>query len=187
MNNSPRERLVQTTASLLQSQGYNSTGLNQILQQSEAPKGSLYHYFPGGKEELAIAAIEHATREVSTALQSRIGQQRNLKGALLAVIDFFIGELESSQFTKGCPVATIALEQAGVNLKIQAACENAYQTWQTGLAQMLGAYGVGQPLLQAERLLVLLEGATLLSRVRRNCAPLRQLKTDFPILLQTGV
>ena len=52
----PRERLIQATAELLQTQGYRNTGLNQILQHSQVPKGSLYHYFPGGKDALVVAA-----------------------------------------------------------------------------------------------------------------------------------
>ncbi len=184
MDISPRERLVQTTARLLQSQGYNSTGLNQILQESQVPKGSLYHYFPGGKEDLAVAAIEHATEDIAGKLQQLAMQPRPLMETLAAVIGFFIAELEQSQFLKGCPVATIALEQAGANQKIQAACERAYGTWQSGLAMLLAAHGLTQPARLAERVLAGLEGALLLSRARRDCGPLAQLKNDLPLYLQ---
>lgn len=101
------------------------------------------------------------------------------------VIDFFANELQSSQFLKGCPVATITLEQAGASSKIQAACEAAYASWQAGLAALLSAHHVQAPDQVAQRLLVALEGALLVSRARRHCGPLEQLKTDLPMYLQT--
>ncbi len=52
-----KDNIVVAAMSLFRRQGYASTGLNQILQESGAPKGSLYHYFPGGKEQLGLAAV----------------------------------------------------------------------------------------------------------------------------------
>lgn len=184
MENTPRERLILTAARLFQEQGFNSTGLNQILHESAVPKGSLYHYFPGGKEDLAVAAIEHSTAEVGSKLQHLVAQSQALLPTLGAVIDYFAHELESSQFLKGCPVATIALEQAGLNAKIQSACGTAYAAWQSALALLLAAHGQKNPAELAERLLVALEGALLLSRARRDCGALTRLKADLPLWLE---
>jgi len=183
MNTSPRDRLIHTTALLLQTQGYNSTGLNQVLQESGVPKGSLYHYFPGGKEDLAVAAIAQSALAVQTALQAIAGGCNSLPAAIGAAIDYFISELETSQFLKGCPVATIALEQAGVNPRIQAACEQAYAAWQAALAALFNAHGQPNADRQADRLLMALEGGLILSRARRNCQPLKQLKSELPLYL----
>ncbi len=183
MNTSARDRLIRTTALLLQSQGYNSTGLNQVLQQSGVPKGSLYHYFPGGKEDLAIAAIQQSTLAVQAELQVITGGHSNLQAAVEAAIDYFINQLESSQFSKGCPVATIALEQAGVNPRIQAACELAYTTWQAVLISLFSAHGKTNAEQLAERLLMALEGGLILSRARRDCKALRQVKSELSIYL----
>jgi TetR/AcrR family transcriptional repressor of lmrAB and yxaGH operons len=184
LDKSPRDRLIRASADLFQVQGYNGTGLNQILQQSGAPKGSLYHYFPGGKEDLAVAAIEHAGAEIAAVLPQLLAGKSGLPAALGAVINFFIGQLESSQFKKGCPIATIALEQAADSAKIQTACELVYASWRLDIEGLLSAHGATDPAAAAWTLLAALEGALILSRALRNCAPLRQLVQDLPILLQ---
>lgn len=171
-----KERLIETTARLLQVQGYRNTGLNQILEEAGAPKGSLYHYFPGGKEELAASAIAHAAEDVATRLMAICAAQAGPEAALHAVVDHFVAELEDSAFQKGCPVATVALEEAGQNPTLQQACAGAYQVWQSGLEAYLQGHGHPDAAGAAEGFLVALEGALLLSRVRHDCAPLRRLK-----------
>ena len=172
----PRQRLVQTAARLFQSHGYHQVGLNQIVAESETPKGSLYHYFPNGKEALAVAAIGYATEQVASALQQITQSHAGPRAALAAVVDFFIQQLEGSGFQKGCPVATLALEQAAHNPVLQQACAQAYQQWEQALAGYLQAQAVAQPAAKAAQLLVMVEGALVVSRARLDCAPLRQLK-----------
>ena len=48
-----RDRIVDASAELFRRQGYNATGVKQIVTEAQAPFGSLYHFFPGGKEQLA--------------------------------------------------------------------------------------------------------------------------------------
>jgi TetR/AcrR family transcriptional repressor of lmrAB and yxaGH operons len=172
----PRQRLVETAARLFQAHGYHQVGLNQIVAESGTPKGSLYHYFPSGKEALAVAAIEHAAERVAMALHQLTQAHTGTRVALAAVVDFFIQELDGSGFRKGCPVATLALEQAAHSAPLQQACARAYQLWELALADYLLAQGVAQPGQKAAQLLVMLEGALVVSRARLDCAPLRQLK-----------
>lgn len=183
METTPRTRLIQTACMLFQTQGYNSTGLNQILQESATPKGSLYHYFPGGKEDLAVAAIGFAGEAVGATLQQHLSMPASLHAVLGAVVQFFMDELAASDFKKGCPVATIALEQASHSAKIQAACAAVYGQWQDGIAALLLAHGVAQADKAAARLMNSLEGALILSRARASTLPLQQLIDDLPLLL----
>lgn len=184
MEAAARTRLVETTARLLQTQGYHHTGLNQIVAEAAAPKGSLYHYFPAGKVALAVAAIEHSARQTAQKLGQVAAAQPDPLLGLRAVIDWFIAEFESSAFQKGCPIATVALEQAALDDAIQAACAQAYALWQQGLAAWLTALKVADAEPLAEHLLVLIEGAMLLARARRDCAPLRRVRDGLPQLLK---
>ncbi|MBO9542015.1 TetR/AcrR family transcriptional regulator [bacterium] len=184
MKSSHRQRLIETTSRLLQAQGYRNTGLKQILDESETPRGSLYHYFPGGKDELVVAALGHASETVATTIAELCGAHAAPGEALWAVVEHFIAELETSSFEKGCPVATVALEQAAQNPVIQQACAQAYALWQGGLETYLQAHGYRQPAILAERLLVALEGALLLSRARLSAEPLRQLRGMLTPMLQ---
>src|SRR5262245_51084251 len=102
--------MLTTTAKLLQRQGYHGTGLNQIVAEAEAPKGSLYFHFPGGKEQLVAEALGVAADYLDRAMAV------NDRGTTLESLDSYIagmGEyLEKSGFTEGCPIATVALEVA---------------------------------------------------------------------------
>lgn len=178
-----KARLIDSMAQSLRSAGYHNTGLNQIVADSGAPKGSMYHYFPGGKVELAAAAVDHSAAQVA----ARIGEilQRGLPpvAAMDAVIEFFAVEMETSAFTKGCPVATIALEEAATTPQIRDACARAYEGWQSGLAGYFTAQAISDPDTTAETFLMLLEGALLMARARLTAEPLRGLKARLPLFL----
>lgn len=184
MKSTHRERMIEATSRLLQTQGYRNTGLNQILEESGTPKGSLYHYFPGGKDDLVVAALAHSGEVVATSITELCQAHARPIEAFGAVVDHFIAELETSRFEKGCPVATVALEQAALNPRLQQACADTYALWQGGLEAYLQANGYRQADLLAERLLVALEGALLLSRSRLSVEPLRHLKAYLGSLLQ---
>lgn len=178
-----RTRLVDTTARLMQMQGYHNTGLSQILAESGAPRGSLYHYFPGGKVDLAIAAIEYASDRQAVLLTELCASHDDAVSGIGAVLDHFAAELEASDYRKGCPVATITLEQAAVNEPVRLACTAAYDRWQQGLAVWLTLHGVARAETIAEQLLIGIEGALILARARRSLAPLQQFRSNLPALL----
>ena len=73
--NSTRDQFIETTCRLLEIQGYHATGLNQIIQESGAPKGSLYYHFPGGKEELAEEAIQRTGRKFAQIIQMNFREE----------------------------------------------------------------------------------------------------------------
>ncbi|QNM98023.1 TetR/AcrR family transcriptional regulator [Chitinimonas koreensis] len=173
-----RQRLIETAARLFEAQGYAATGLQQLLAESGAPKGSLYHYFPGGKEALAVAVVEHAAAAIESGLAQALAAATPQDG-LLAALALFRRKLVEADFRAGCPIATIALEQSDASEPIRLACERAYAGWQARLAAALG--GDAAAARQAERLLARLEGALLLARVRRSTAPLDALADDLAL------
>jgi TetR/AcrR family transcriptional repressor of lmrAB and yxaGH operons len=184
-----KQRLIDTTARLLQTAGYHHTGLNQILAESGAPKGSLYHYFPGGKVALAVAALDQSAEQLAQTLGQLCLPHTQADAAVSAVIDHFIAELESSAYAKGCPVATTTLEQAALTPEIRDACARAYRLWQDGIeAYLVGVAGLqkAQAAFLAESLLMLIEGALLLSKAQHDCDPLRRLKARLPMLIQSA-
>ncbi len=183
----PRQKMIETMARLMQSQGYRNTGLNQVLAESGAPKGSLYHYFPGGKEALAIAALEHSTRLVAERMGALAASAASPRQGLIAVVEAFIFDLEQSSFQKGCPVATVTLEEAAQSPAIQQACARAFGLWLDVLAGYLNQHGIAHPEQRAESLVMALEGALILSRAQRDCAPLRRLVQSVPVMLPQEV
>lgn len=168
-----RERLLRTAAELFQEQGYSATGLNQVLAAGQAPKGSMYFHFPRGKEQLGAEAVALSGGETRDALAAMVGAAPDAEAGLTAIGEYFASTLEKSDFRKGCPVATTALEAADSE-PIRAACDDAYASWQDGLAHALRHWGVQEPEPTAALVLSSLQGALLLARIRRDASIVRQ-------------
>lgn len=180
-----RQRILDAAASLMQSQGFHATGLNQIIQESGAPKGSLYFHFPEGKEAIAVAALEQSGRMLTDMLQQLLAASPDVAQAIDAMWQFFSVALEASDFRKGCPIATVTLEAAGEHPAIQACSDAIYRQWQALISTRLRADGMGADLADARAtaLLALLEGALVLARARRSTEPLTQTREIAKALL----
>jgi TetR/AcrR family transcriptional regulator, lmrAB and yxaGH operons repressor len=176
-----RARIIAATTDLLETQGYYATGLNQILQQSGAPKGSLYHHFPGGKEELAAVAMEVAGQIVLNDLDALVGQGADFREALDPLMAFFSERLRISDFQKGCPLATVTLETAASSDPIQQVCRNLYRAWQTRIEQLLLASGYSPTRAPAMALFALsaIEGALIICQAERSTLPLEQIVEEL--------
>ena len=188
MATAARDRMVATMGRLVRERGYHGTGLNRVVADSGAPKGSMYHYFPGGKNQLVAEAIRVAGEEGARAFTAAFERHRSPVVALRAVVAWMAAELEGSEFRYGCPIATVALDAAGESASIRAACDAAYRAWLAAIATGLRAAGRGAAAANADAILVLaaLEGALILGRTARDVRPLRLLGRRVPALLGGG-
>jgi TetR/AcrR family transcriptional repressor of lmrAB and yxaGH operons len=159
---------------LFRRQGYASTGLQQILKESGAPKGSLYHYFPSGKEALGEAAIEMAGGMIHEMLSGLAARHREPGSFLRAYCAVMAGWMEESGFRSGCPVATTLLETAPQSPSISAAGQRAVDAWIEVVAGVLSGAGMARREARSRAQLVVaaMEGALILSRVRRSTRPI---------------
>lgn len=174
-----RERIITAAADLIHTQGYHATGLNQIIKQSGTPKGSLYFHFPEGKDEIIEASILSSGDHISGLLQQSFKQQDDAKSAIENCLSYFKSEMSSSNFHKGCPVATVALEAAGEKPRIQQACSKVYQQWLSVIERGLGEKRAEH----ASIILTLIEGALVLAKATRSTAHIDRCQTHiFSIL-----
>jgi TetR/AcrR family transcriptional regulator, lmrAB and yxaGH operons repressor len=173
-----RERLLRTAATLFQTQGYHATGLNQVVAEGRAPKGSLYFHFPGGKEQLAAESVALAAEHINTSLQAA--------DDLDAALNLFAQLLIASDFKGGCPVATVALDVAGESEQIRQACAAAYASWRVQIENFLARQGVpdNRASSLATTILAAVEGALLLARTQRDVTPLNQVAADMRVLIE---
>jgi TetR/AcrR family transcriptional repressor of lmrAB and yxaGH operons len=169
-----KENLVRTAMRLFRRQGYASTGLQQILAESGAPKGSLYHYFPNGKESLGEAAIGMAGGLIHEMLSELAARHREPKAFLRAYCRTMAGWMEESGFSSGCPVATTLLETAPQSPSITAAGERWIDAWIEVVAGVLSRAGLarGEARSRAQLVIAAMEGALILARVRRSTRPI---------------
>ncbi len=169
-----RERLVSAMFDSLQRRGLHGVGLNELLAQARAPKGVLYHHFPGGKSELAVAAIDEAVEQLGAALRQSIATHGGLVPALRAWMGGARRQLERSGFERGCPLATVALESTSDDVALQAALARAFEAIRTQLQTWLAEAGLPAPRagVVATLIVAAYEGALIQARVAGSVAPM---------------
>jgi TetR/AcrR family transcriptional repressor of lmrAB and yxaGH operons len=170
-----RQRMLDTAADLFQTQGYHATGLTQLTTAGGAPKGSLYFHFPGGKEQLAAEAVRLSSERTGEFLSAIVRDAPDAPTAIDRAVDALASFLTESDFQRGCPLATVALDAAAASEPIREACADGYSSWHGVLAGDLAGRGLRPE--RADELatvvLAAIEGGLLLARTRRDVAPLR--------------
>jgi TetR/AcrR family transcriptional repressor of lmrAB and yxaGH operons len=186
---STREQIIETTSQLLEQQGYYATGLNQIVQESGAPKGSLYYYFPEGKEELTAEAIERSARTFTSIIETELARHRDPAEALYQFMMGMAEHVQASECIGGASIATVALETAGRSERLTAVCQAAYGHYQAAFASRFVAAGISPERSAQLALLIVaaIEGGFILSRTQRNAAPLRQIAADLRDLVAAAL
>ncbi|MGW7418302.1 TetR/AcrR family transcriptional regulator [Streptomyces sp. NPDC054863] len=169
-----RERIVRTTSRLMQRQGYQGTGIKQIAREAEATLGSVYHFFPGGKQELGTAAVRHGDEEFADILKKMLAAEDDPATAVL-VLTKVLGEgLRESDWLDGCPVTSTVVGTAADSPGIQEAAAEAFAGWRTLVADALRRAGFGErdAVELAYTVISALEGAEMAAQVARSTEPL---------------
>jgi TetR/AcrR family transcriptional repressor of lmrAB and yxaGH operons len=175
--------MVVTTAKLLRRQGYHATGLNQIVAESAAPKGSIYFHFPGGKEQLAAEAIGAAAAYLDKAMLSCE------RATALESLDTYAAQaadvLERSNYADGCPIATVVLEASVASEALGKACAEAVELLLGRVAGWLERDGF-TPVAARERAQLVyaaLEGSLVFAKAFRSVEPIEALRRQLPELV----
>jgi TetR/AcrR family transcriptional regulator, lmrAB and yxaGH operons repressor len=172
-----RDAIVRAAAALFRRNGYAATGINEIAEVSGAPKGSLYHYFPGGKDQIAEAAVRFAGAVVAATLETLAREHETAAAMIRAYCKLLADWMAKSGFRDGCPIATTLLEAAPQSAEMAAAGRDAFAGWCAVIARALIRDGFGKA--EARRLATLavssLEGALILARVEASARPIEDI------------
>jgi len=163
------DRIINASAELFRRQGYAGTGVKQIVAAAQAPFGSIYHHFPGGKEQIGVEAIRDSGALYALLIDAVIDPAPDL---LSGVGDFFAAaaeHLRDSDFADACPIATVALEVASTSEPLRQATDEVFEGWLAALSARLRCAGADEERARAASLqiLSLLEGAFILARASR--------------------
>jgi AcrR family transcriptional regulator len=169
-----RQRIVETSAELFRRQGYNATGVKQIVTAAQAPFGSLYHFYPGGKEQLGAEAIRVSAAFYLQLIPAVIDPAPDI---VTGVRDFFAGageHLRETDYVDACPIATVALEVSSTSETMREACANAFDSWIDAGTQRFERAGIANAAARelAIGMFAALEGAFVLARAQRSTEPL---------------
>jgi AcrR family transcriptional regulator len=171
---STRERIVDASAELFRSQGYAATGVKQIVSAAQAPFGSLYHFFPGGKEQLGAEAIRVSGGIYEQLIPAVFDPAPDV---VTGVRDFFAGaaaHLRDTGYADACPIATVALEVSSSSETMREACAEVFESWIAAGARRFEAAGAESARARELTIAMLaaLEGAFVLARALRTTEPL---------------
>lgn len=170
-----RERIVATTAELFRRYGYTGTGLKQIVQEANAPYGSLYHFFPGGKQDLGQEVITSAGQMYAELVTTVMDQTDDPLEAIALAFEGAASTLEETDYADACPIATVALEVASTNDVLRQATAGVFTDWFDEATARFQQAGLTPDAARhvAVAMLCLLEGGFLFSRSLRTIEPLR--------------
>jgi TetR/AcrR family transcriptional repressor of lmrAB and yxaGH operons len=169
-----RDTLISTSLSLFQRQGYAATGLAEILAESGAPRGSLYHYFPEGKAAIAEAALRAAAEVIDRRIRDAAARLPDPADLARAYGQALAATMTESGFCRGCQIATVALEAAPQSARLTAASRDAFAAMCKAVADALRAAGIAaeRASVLADFLVSSFQGAMILARVRQSAAPI---------------
>lgn len=169
-----RDRIVASTAELLRNQGYAATGIKQIVESAGAPFGSIYHHFPGGKEQISAEAIRTSGAEYAGILPLAFAAAPDVIGGIRRYFELAAQHLEESDYADACPIATVALEVANTNEHLRQATSEVFSSWQEYGTAYFTERGVDADVAAelTTALVCALEGAFVICRATRTTTAL---------------
>lgn len=185
MASDARDRMVSGALTLLARHGLQATSFSEVIELTGAPRGSIYHHFPQGKDQLVGEAIDLAGSRTVDQLQSRSG------AAADEVVDTFIDAwrslLVATDFGVGCAVLAVTVAADSAALLDRAAI--VFRRWTATLASLLVAGGMDQDDAGsfAHLLIAACEGAVVLSRAERDLSPLEDVARELRELVSRRV
>lgn len=161
--------MVREAARSLATQGLQRTSFTEVLKAANAPRGSLYHHFPGGKDELVLDALEAAGEFALRNLGDGAG--RSAVEAARAFIDLWRGVLVASDFGSGCAIAAVTVAADTPALLRRSA--SIFQSWRSRIGSLLAEGGIDEARAKAlaAMLIAACEGAVILSRAEQSLDP----------------
>ena len=167
-----RERLLYGAGRLLAERGYAGMELRDVAERGEAPRGSIYHHFPGGKAQLAAEAAELDGVRIRTGIERSL-HERGLKETLVMFGEIFRRRAAGDPALLGCPVAAAALARPQ-DPALAASATAAFESWESAIAAALEREGVDpeRAATFAAMTISTVEGALVRARAAGGLGPL---------------
>jgi TetR/AcrR family transcriptional regulator, lmrAB and yxaGH operons repressor len=178
-----RHRMIQSAALLFRRHGIEGTSFSDVLQHSGAPRGSIYHHFPGGKAELAQEATRYAGDFIAAGLAAALAEDDPVP-AMRRFTSFWLALLREGDFGAGCPVVAAAVE-GDRTPGARAAAGVAFARWEELLAGALEQRGLSRDRARSVASLAIaaIEGGIVLARAQRSTEPLEHVATEIERLV----
>lgn len=160
----PKDRILEATIALMKQTGLTGAGINQILARSGAPKGSLYYYFPGGKEQITREALTLYAERVAAAFDRVLSSKKKPADKIRALFLFVADRFEDGSFEQSCAVGAVTLDLNTDDSGIRAVAATAFASWRTVIARHLPVSSAKRRFALAGLVLSTIEGAYVRGR-----------------------
>lgn len=180
-----KEKFIETASRLFELKGYNATGLNEILAESGAPKGSLYYHFPKGKEQLALEAINSAGEKIKANLQNNLDSIENPVEAIMTNLEHLADVIDNEQKTKDMSISLLALETYLTSEVLRKACEDIFDSLENIYVEKLIKSGMDRDKAHelGAAIGAMTEGGITISLTKKTGNPLRLIAKQIPKII----
>lgn len=177
-----KDRLIRAAAQLFRARGYHGVGLNDLLAEASAPKGSLYHHFPNGKTDLALAAATWASDEMLRVIAASFADAKSFDDGATTLCFKLAKLFDLTGQQDGCPIGSTLFE-GPENAAFLEHADRCYQGWIEEVQDHATRFGMGEKEARqrAEHLFLLIQGGWQLARAKRSSEVLRDLPKLFAI------
>jgi AcrR family transcriptional regulator len=187
---SSRERTIRSAALLFRERGVDGTGLREVVEHARAPRGSLQHHFPGGKEQLVVEAVAWIAGKAAEPLRATLDATPPppARTVVAELFERFRSLLTMTDYRAGCPIAAAVVDGGADHDAVAAAAHEAFRRWAGPLEQALRRGGLSEVRAARVALLVIssVEGALIMSRARRDMDALDAAAAEIDLLLGAG-
>jgi TetR/AcrR family transcriptional regulator, lmrAB and yxaGH operons repressor len=180
-----RQRMIEATIDLMRSSGLSGAGINEIVRASGAPKGSVYHFFPGGKQQIAAEALTAYSQRVMAFIDTALASQKKPALKVRALFDAFARRVEDGQFRKSCAAGTVCLDLDADLEALRDVVAGAFDAWTAVIARHFAQGDVRAARSFAGLLLTAFEGAYIRARAERSSRPFKEAGTWLAELAAT--
>lgn len=181
-----REEMIKSMAYLLQRNGYAGTSINDIIQHSKSPRGSLYYHFPKGKEQLAIEAIKQTKRNVTTFIKENLSKYDDASESIKYFILDSARRFEENNYFQGVPITALVLETASTSDALREACLEVFEAWNKEFTNklLLNGYSESDAKILGETINLMIQGGLVMSLARKNADALKAVSTNASLLIK---
>ncbi|MFD1451224.1 MULTISPECIES: TetR/AcrR family transcriptional regulator [Oceanobacillus] len=184
MRKNTKDEIIRTTAKLIQEKGYVGTGLKEIIEQSGAPRGSIYYHFPDGKEQIALEAVKWTREAVRSFIQEELSKHED---ALIAIQSFILDSadrFEKNRYFVGVPIAALILETSSTNDNLRKSCEGAFETWSLEFMKKLQENGYEESIAKKLGTIIntMIQGALVAALASKHAESLRTTAGILPLI-----
>ena len=184
LSNMPRpsdakSRFVISAAELFRRRGYSAVGLTEIIEAAQAPKGSFYHHFPDGKEQLAAQSVELAGSYVLHHFEKAFANAPDFASGVEAMVATILKWLDQTNWEIGCPIASISVDQVPHSALLTTTTQDVLKSWIDSIEVQARRFDLPDPRGISLRLVVAYQGAWVVARIQRSPASLLQIPAMF--------